>query len=188
VQTVELLGPPPPAPEELEPEPPLETEAETVEVPEVEMAQPGPEAAEPGDDRLGLDADAGGGSDAFGLLAKKGGREITSLGGSGDGAGGGSGLLLQAFVGSLRAEIQRELNAHLDLRRRSYVAIVKIWVADDGRIQRFEVSDPTGQPDIDEALERALAQLGRVADPPPGIPQPIWLRVRSSQLTEAASR
>lgn len=180
VQIVELLGPTPEQKKESEPEPPPEDEE--VEVPDVDIKPPGPEEAAPTDNRLGLDVEAGVGGDGFGLLAKKGGRDITTLGADGDG-GLGNPLLLQAFVNSIRAEVQRELNEHMDLRRRSYVATVKVWVGRDGTVERFEVSQPPGQRDLDLALDRALAELHRVSDPPPGMPQPVWLRIRSTKTT-----
>lgn len=177
VQTVELIGPAPPAkPEE---PPPPEPEPEEVDVPEVEMQADAPEDPGPAsDDRLGLDGDGGMGADAFGLLAKKGGRDITTLSGDGgDGEGLSRELLL--FVAGLRGEIERELSGYVDLRKRDYVAIVKLWIDSQGAVRRYEISQPPRQPDMAIALERALGSLRHLSPPPGQLPQPIWLRIAS---------
>lgn len=177
VQTVELIGPAPPAkPEE---EPPPEPEPEEVDVPEVEVQAETPQDAGPAsDDRLGLDGDGGLGADAFGLLAKKGGRDITTLSGEdGDGAGLSRELLL--FVAGLRSEIERELSVHVDLRKRDYVAVVKLWIDGKGAVRRYEIAEPPRQPDMALALERALGSLRELSPPPGQMPQPIWLRITS---------
>jgi periplasmic protein TonB len=173
VQVVELIGPPPEDEPEEEPEFDELTEPEVVD-PETEATEP--EAAD-SDDRLGLDAAAGAGADDFGLAAKRGGRDITSIGGE----GGPNPLELRDFVAGVRAQIERNLSARGDLRHRSFVAVIRVWVSDDGLVTQCDISRSSGDARIDAELEAALATVGRVPRPPDGTPQPVWLRVTSSR-------
>ncbi|MBS1212186.1 MAG: TonB-dependent receptor, partial [Proteobacteria bacterium] len=80
ITVIQPPPPPPPPPEQKPPEP--EPEPEKIEEPEPEPEPEQPEANEepPGED-LGVDADGGAGSDAFGLVGKKGGRGLIGGGG-----------------------------------------------------------------------------------------------------------
>jgi len=175
VQTIELLGPTPPS----QPEPPPPPEPELPEETEVELEAPPDEMQDQGpvDDRLGVDGEGGMGSDAFGLLAKRGGRDLTEIG---DGDGSGLSLGLIHFAQSLRSDIDRQLAGRIDLRQRRYVVVVKLWIGSDGTLQRWELSQPPAADDLRNALESALTSIERVTQPPPGLPQPVWVRITSS--------
>ncbi|MGD9601211.1 MAG: energy transducer TonB [Gammaproteobacteria bacterium] len=168
VQEISLVQPPPPPPPppKLEEPPPPE---EQVEVPEPEP-EPVPKDAPadeppPGED-LGLDAEGVAGSDGFGLKAKKGGRGII-----------GGGDRNRWYAGQIQRALQLSLSDDEDARGRKYSVIVKLWIAPDGRVERFEISDPTGSAESDEALRRTISGL-RLDEPPPAdMPQPVKLRV-----------
>jgi protein TonB len=175
VQFVSLVPPPPPPPPpevEQPPEPEIE---EKVEIPEPEQApEDMPEALSddlPSGDDLGLDADGGAGGDAFGLLARKGGRDF--LAGSSSGK-------FSLYTSALQDDIQIRLSEIEDVRKKRYTTIVKIWIARDGRIEEVELLESTGDKETDKQLQMALAELGQLEEAPPqDMPQPIKLRITS---------
>jgi len=179
IQSIELLGPVLPPKPEPEPEPlPEEMEVEDTEV-ELEAPVDQSEPAGATDDRLGVDGDATGTGDGFGLVAKRGGREIIGLEGQGTGDGAMMAMLVGQFARSVREDIERQLAGRIDLRKQNYVAIVKLWVEPDGRLLRFELPQPPADQELRAALELALGSLQQVTPPPAGMPQPIWLRITS---------
>ena len=165
IQEIHLIRPPPPPPD-LPPPPPPE---EKVDVP-----QPKPDPAQPSQpppgQRLGLDADANGGGDAFGLLANKGGRDLL--------AGGGSAFAW--YAGLLKDQILSQLNGDTSARRGEYALVVQVWVRGDGSIDRVRVAQGSGDHARDQAIEQALSRLGRLNQAPPAdMPEPISLRIVS---------
>jgi hypothetical protein len=110
-------------------------------------------------------------------MAKRGGREIIGLEGTGNGTA--MALVIGQFARAVRADIERQLEGRIDLRKRSYVAVVKLWIEQDGRLSRFELPQPPADAELRAALELALGTLQRVTAPPAGMPQPIWLRITS---------
>jgi len=169
VQQVQIIRPPPPPPAP----PPPPPEPEEVDVPEPE--EPEPEVAEadqpPPGDQLGLDAEGVAGADGFGLLGRKGGRDL--LGASGGDQYSWYGQVLKSDLIDKLAEIR-------DIRRDRYSVVVRLWLAPDGRIQRFTIVNSTGDAELDRDLVAALESLGRVSEmPPAGLPQPVRLRIVS---------
>jgi len=169
VQQVQIVRPPPPPPTP----PPPPPEPEEVDVPEPE--EPEPEAPEPDQppigEQLGLDAEGVAGADGFGLLGRKGGRDLLA-GGGGD-AYGWYGQVLKSDLIDKLAEMR-------DIRRDRYSVEVRLWLAPDGRIERFKVINSTGDKQLDRDLVAALESLGRVSEKPPAdLPQPVRLRIVS---------
>jgi protein TonB len=170
VQEISLVQPPPPPPPppKLEEPPPPE---EQVDIPEPEP-EPVPEEAAadeppPGED-LGLDAEGVAGADGFGLRAKKGGRGII-----------GGGDRNRWYAGVIQRDLQGSLAGNDEARGAKYSVIVKLWISADGRVERFELSDSTGDDSSDAALRETLSGL-RLSDAPPAdMPQPVKLRVVS---------
>lgn len=172
VHNVTLLRPPPPPPppkaEEKPPEP--ELKKEEVKVPQPETPDQPADNQPPAGEQLGLDAEGGAGGDGFGLAARKGGRDITSLGAGGFGG----------FAATLQRHLQDELAKQERLRREDYRAVIKLWIAPDGSIQRYELAASTGNPATDEQLRAALSRLPPLRAPPPEeMPQPVRLRITS---------
>jgi len=172
--------PPPPAPEQRPPELPKLRDEVRIDRPEpVEQPQAQPEAPPPGP--IGLDAQGTGPGDGFGLAARPGGRDITLGGGAA--ATGGAALGHSMFASGAARHIAQEL-ARIDrLRAVEYRVEVRIWVGRDGRIERFEVADSTGDPTIDSLIRDGLSRMAALRSPvPEGLPQPLRVRVTSSDV------
>ena len=166
IQQVQLIRPPPPPPDLPPPPPPPE---EKVDVPE-NKPDPTPTNDPPPGQQLGLDADATGGSDAFGLLANKGGRDLIGSGGS----------AFSWYAGLLKDQILSQLNADAAARKGEYSLVVQVWVGSDGTINRVRVTQGSGDRTRDQAIEQALSRLSRLNQAPPAdMPEPINLRIVS---------
>lgn len=164
-QVVKIVRPPPP-PEEPPPPPPEEKIEEPLEQPEPEQA---PEEAGPAE-QLGLDAEGSAGSDGFGLAARKGGRDLL---GSGTGA-------FVWYTGMLKDSILQALSDDERVRKGSYQVTVRIWLANDGRVERITLAGSSGNRELDGAIESVLTRLDRVREAPPlEMPQPVTLRIVS---------
>ncbi len=169
IQQVQIIRPPPP-PETPPPPPP---EVEEVEVTEPEAPEPDVAEADqpPPGDQLGLDADGVAGGDGFGLLGRKGGRDLLGTGSSDQ---------YKWYGQILKNDLIDKLAEIRDIRRDRYSVVVSLWLAPDGRVQRFSVIKPTGDETLDQALVAALESLGKVSEAPPaGMPQPVRLRIVS---------
>ena len=170
VQEISLIQPPPPPPPPPkleEPPPPQQVMEEPPPEPEP-LAEDAPaDEAMPGDE-LGLDAEGGAGSDGFGLRGKKGGRGLI-----------GGGDRNRWYAGVLQRELQDLLANTQDARGDKYAVVIKIWIADDGRVERFELLDTTGNGARDEALRRTVSGLHLKDTPPADMPQPVKLRIVS---------
>ena len=170
VQEISLVQPPPPPPpppKVEEPPPPELTIEEPKPEPEpVADDAPADEAA-PGDE-LGLDAEGGAGSDGFGLRGKKGGRGLI-----------GGGDRNRWYAGVIQRELQGLLADNEAAHGDKYAVVVKLWIATDGRIDRFELLDSTGSGAGDDALRKTLAALRLKDAPPEDLPQPVKLRIVS---------
>lgn len=162
IQQVSLLPPPPPIEKPPEPEVKKETPMDQVDAP-----KDSPDNAAAGND-LGVDAD-GNGADNFGLKAIKGGHGLLDGGPFGK------------YSAALRSDVRDWIARDKRLRRERYAAVLRLWIAGSGRIDRIELTGSTGNSDIDRRLRTMLASLvGKVREPPPQeMPQPVRLAVRS---------
>jgi periplasmic protein TonB len=168
VQEIHLIRPPPPPPDVPPPPPPPE---EKVEVHEPEQQpDPTPSNEPPPSEQLGLDAEGTAGGDAFGLVGNKGGRDLLASGGS----------AFMWYAGLLKNEIQEQLSTEKQTRSGSYSVNLRVWVRDDGTIDRVRIVQGSGNPDRDRAIESALSRISRLSQAPPAdMPQPINLRIVS---------
>lgn len=166
VQQVQIVRPPPPPPDTPPPPPPPQQE-------EVDIAEPenSPEPIDaPPAEALGLDADGAAGSDGFGLLARKGGRDLLAT----------SGSAFAWYTGMLKNEILERLQDNKEARSKSYKVTVRVWVRPDGGIERVKLANSTGSRELDSAIEAALGGLGRLPQAPPlEMPQPVSLQIVS---------
>lgn len=167
VQEVRLIRAPPP-PEEPPPPPPPEEE---VDIPEPEMQpEPTPSDEPPPGEQLGLDAEGTGGGDGFGLVGRKGGRDLLAAGNS----------AYSWYSGLVKDEFLQALQDEDKARNASYSIRVRVWVRDDGSVERFELTQSSGNSDRDRAIEAALSRVARLSrSPPADMPQPINLRIIS---------
>lgn len=168
--TDDIIEPEPEEPEtfdEPEPEETVEVESEDVET---DMDEPMPSVS----DLLGLDSDAAAGGDAFGLVARRGGRDLLETGGGGLGC--------EWYATVLGEELNQLLLPLLSdnrtLRRQTWSVIVELWLAPDGAVEQFRTAS-TGNPELDYEIRSALQRFDRVDTPPPAeLPQPVRIRVR----------
>jgi protein TonB len=168
VQEIHVIRPPPPPPD-LPPPPPPPPEEKVIPEPE---KQPDPTRSDepPPGDQLGLDTQGSSGGDAFGLLGRKGGRDLLASGGS----------AFSWYAGLLKNEIIEQLGNEKQARGSEYSVIVRVWVRDDGTIDRVRIVQSSGNRDRDRAIEAALSRITRVSQAPPAdMPQPISLRIVS---------
>ena len=192
VAMVALLKPPPPMREkppemkEKPPEPEVKKEIiETVrEAPKEEEVRNEKAEDKPAGDQLGLDAQGGAGSDSFGLVAKKGGRDLLSLGkGSGEEGGGkesgkiGGGKDLAALMKKnawynhlveeeLTKGLRQRLQENGGIPKGKLEAVVQIGMDEGGAIRDFRIIRPSGNRSMDEAL-REFLPLAKISEPPP---------------------
>ncbi len=65
-------------------------------------------------------------------------------------------------------------------KKKSYTAIVKIWLNPDGTVSRFDLAKGSNDPDIDKLLEKLLGKFKKAGEaPPPGMEQPIKFKISS---------
>lgn len=162
VHQISLLPPPP----QIE-QPPQPQIKEEVNIPEPQpVAQE--DAPPPGD--LGLDAD-GNGSDGFQLSARKGGRDLLGAGGP-----------FAWYTSRIQDSIKKVLSANKKARNANYDVQIKLWLKPDGSVERFELSDSTGNVDLDQSIKIALAKVEPLgSELPPDLKQPVRLRIVSRQ-------
>lgn len=167
-QIVQIVRPPPPPPEE--PPPPPPPPEEKIEEP-LPQDTPDPEPADESPaEQLGLDADGVAGSDGFGLAARRGGSDITGTGGA----------AFAWYTSMLKDTILERLGEDERVRKGNYRVTVRVWLAEDGRVERAQLADSTGNPEVDAAIEQSLGRLGRLREGPPiEMPQPVTLRIVS---------
>ncbi len=172
VQLVKLLEEQPLEPLEIE-EPPLELPNEE-EVVELDEPDPGPDPAQqdaPAMDALGLDAAGVAGADAFGLLARRGGRDLLASGGD---SCAWYETVLNAELGEYLLPL---LNRRAGLRRDAYSVVLRLWLDPEGRVDRYRVSS-TGNTELDLEIDAALSEFDAVGTPPPAdLPQPVRIRL-----------
>lgn len=167
IQEIHVIRPPPPPPD-LPPPPPPPPDEKVVQEPE--RPDPTPSNDPPPSEQLGLDAEGGAGSDAFGLLGHKGGRDLLASGGS----------AYAWYAGLLKTELLDQLQEMQDARRGSYSVVVRVWVRADGTIERARLAESSGDKTRDRAIEAALSHIQRLSQAPPAdMPQPISLRIVS---------
>jgi len=170
VQQVTILAPPPPPPPpppKIE-QPPEPKEQKEVDIPEPEEDIPDIPDAPPMGDDLGLDADGSAGSDAFGMIGRKGGRGLLD---------GDPNLM---YAAKLQKQIEELLVDNEEVRVKAYSVVAQLWIGQDGSVTRAKLSRSTGDKDIDQALVEMLTGMAMLSQSPPeGMPQPVKLRISS---------
>jgi periplasmic protein TonB len=169
VQEIRVIRPPPPPPDQPPPPPPPPEDKVDLKEPQPEPDPVASNEPPPAQD-LGLDAEGTAGSDGFGLVGRKGGRDLLASGGS----------ALTWYAGLLKSEILGQLQEDKKIRSGNFSVMVRVWVKPDGTIERIGLAQSSGDRERDRAIEQALTRIGRVSQaPPPEMPQPINLRIVS---------
>ncbi|MEQ8233147.1 MAG: TonB C-terminal domain-containing protein [Gammaproteobacteria bacterium] len=179
VQAISVLDQPLPDPLEPEPEPEPVQEYEEPAASEefVELTAAPVDIGNTLDDALGVDADGSGGGDGFGLRAKRGGRALI---GAEHGTADDPAAAWRGFATLVAKRLERLLNANGAVRAADYDLRVRLWLAADGRVARVELAGSSGMAAVDAAIVNVLEdQAGTLGEPPPDMPQPVNIRVRS---------
>ena len=178
-----MKPPPPPKIKEKPPEPEVEKKEEIIEP---EQQEPEPEPMEdqandepPPGNELGLDADGAGGSDGFGLKAKKGGRSLIG------GKYSDSSLMRRYawYTRIIQEELRKRINKYMEgnggVPDGNLKAIVQISLDKEGNVLDFLIEGSSGNDHMDEALKKTLA-LAKISEPPPqGMPKTLKLKISS---------
>lgn len=174
VQQIALIKqpppPPPPKPPEKPPEPPKVKEEVKFDQPKEEPKPDEPKQADekPASDKpLAVDSDGSAGSDGFGLAASRGGRDLLTTGG-----GGGA-----YYSGLLQRQFFDALSRNRKILRDEFRVVVKVWIGDDGRVQKADIVSGSGNPQVDDLIQTTLLEMNPLRDVPPSSMRPIQLRL-----------
>lgn len=163
--------PPPPKPPEKPPEPPKVKEEVKIDQPKEVPKPDEPKAADekPASDKpLAVDADGSAGFDGFGLAANRGGRDLLTTGGGGGGA---------YYSGLLQREFFDALLRNRKLLKDEFRVVVKVWVGDDGRVQKADIVTSSGNAQFDDQIQLTLLEMNPLKDVPPKSMRPMQLRL-----------
>jgi hypothetical protein len=164
--------PPPPKPPEKPPEPQPKVRDE-VKLDEPK-ALPKPDEPKSPDEKpasdkpLGVDAEGTAGSDGFGLAGNKGGRDLLTTGSGGSGA---------YYSGLLQRQFFEALTRNRKVLRDEFRVVVKIWLADDGRVTKADIVTGSGNAQVDDLIQVTLLDMPPLRDVPPAAMRPIQLRL-----------
>ena len=162
--------PPPPKPPEKPPEPPKIKEEVKIDQPKDEPKPDEPKAADekPASDKpLGVDAEGGAGSDGFGLAGNKGGRDFLTTGG-----GGGA-----YYSGLLQRQFFEALTRNRKVLKDEFRVVVRVWLGDDGRVQKADIVTGSGNAKVDDLIQVTLLEMTPLRDIPPSSMRPMQLRL-----------
>lgn len=158
--------PPPPPPKEEKPPPPKEVKEAKIEPPKMEAPQPAQ------NEPLKMEGAAGDGDGPFAAGSV-----------SSDYVGGkvGMGGMQQGLYASrLQRHLQEQLSRNRRLREADYRIVVRLWLRQDGSIERAELGQSTGSESVDGLLRQALMQMPPIREAPPeNVPQPWRIRITS---------
>ena len=165
--------PPPPKPPEKPPEPPPKVKEEVKIDQPKEIPKPdepkAPDEKPASEKPLALDANGSAGSDGFGLAASKGGRDLLSTGSGGAGGAYYSGLLQRQFF--------EALSRNRKVLKEEFRVVVKVWLGDDGRVQKADIVSGSGNPQVDDMIQVTLLEMSPLKDVPPSSMRPMELRL-----------
>ena len=168
-----LPPPPPPPPPPKVQQPPPRDEKKVEQTPTEKPAEkPVEKPAEKPPEGLGTSIKGGEGMAGLGS-----GRGNGMIGGTGSGAGGG-GSMAKWYAGQVGQRIAEALRAHPKTRVANLRVDAQVWVDGTGRITRAALTSSTGDPALDEILQRQILPGVRLTESPPaGMRMPIPLRL-----------
>jgi protein TonB len=170
VQNITVIRPPPPPPPPDEPPPPPPPEKIEQQVPQ-DQPDPSHDEAPPPAENLGIDAEGGAGSDAFGLEGRPGGSDLV---------GGTGGAVFAWYTNKLKETIIERLSNDPRLHGKKYNLPLRIWLEPDGRIRNMQLINSSGDKEIDKAIAADVSGIGRFPEAPPlELPQPITWQLNS---------
>ena len=149
--------PPPKPPDKPPPEPPKIKEEVKVPQDEPKPADKAPDNKPPSDKPLALDAQGGAGSDGFGLAGRIGGKDLLSTGG-----GGGA-----YYTGLIQRQFYEALMRDKKIQHQEFHIVINIELGADGRVTSSNVVTGSGNHDLDQQIQTALANLPPLREVPP---------------------
>ncbi len=170
VETIALRVIPPPPPPKVEPppQPPKMVEEQKIQPPVDKPVDTPKDAPPPGP--LSLEGKGGPGSDAFGLGGKIGGTDYM------DGQGGGT--RFGHFAVLMQERITKSLHADEKLNSDKFIATIKVWLTDAGKIDRVQFLRTTGDQEIDARIQQVIGTMPELPEAPPkDMPQPVIIRI-----------
>jgi len=178
VQQITLVKPPPPVvkekPPEIKPEPEKVEDKVEIEKPQ-EIEQPQDNEPPPAGD-LGVDADASGSGDSFGLQAKKGGASLVG------GMNGNGGSIYGWYTNRYAGEIQKHFNEIVSkmggIKGSGLKTVIRVEVDDNGGI-RGSIIGSSGDPKMDDAVIEAINRVTLREPPPAGMPRAMKMGIMS---------
>ncbi|HYA43042.1 MAG TPA: TonB C-terminal domain-containing protein [Syntrophobacteraceae bacterium] len=184
ISTVTLIPPSPPAVKKKPPDPVQQMKKDKMNEQFIEGVEdkarphePGKPDEKPGGRQLGLDAEGTAGSDAFGLIGKKGGVELI---GSGEGGGANYGEYGRTLEDDLNRKVRKRLEANGGIPKGNLTLMVQIEVDRRGRITRFRIISASGNSRLDGAVRDTLKHEGAITQAPPeGMPRGVNIRISS---------
>jgi TonB family protein len=172
---------PPPPPPTPQPQKVVETPSTRVDLKPMDLPPEAPRPAAPAAGPLALAEAAEGPGDGFNLAGNPGGRGLLSGGGLGDGTGtglGGEDDLARRFgwyYARIASEIEETLRRNKQLTTASVRVELRVWADASGRIERVQLVQSTGRPDLEAALQSVVG-LRLKEPPPPDLPMPMIAR------------
>jgi len=162
---------PEPEPEPVDYEEPVTPADDIPELPELDL--------EPVDNLLGLDADASAGLDGFGLVAKRGGRDLIAS------ASQTSNESLLRLGGLIERHLASALERREDLKRVNYTVLVNIWISKAGFVEKVEIDGSTGRRQLDDRISEALSRVPPFHVKLATVPQPVRIRITTRGAVQA---
>jgi TonB C terminal len=90
----------------------------------------------------------------------------------------------ESYARTLQSAILAAFKNQDELQHRDYRATLHVWVESNGRIGRVEIPEASGDTLLDETMPARLQAIV-VPAPPPGMPQPVQLRISVRKLQDA---
>jgi protein TonB len=165
--TLVSLAPPPPPVITRPPPPPPQQEEQKMDQPMIKEDQP--KEAPPQNEPLSTGI-KGDGPNSFGLSDKPGNGRI--------GTDGGKGTKWAWYANQVQSRVQQALQRNRKTRSASVSVNVRVWPDANGRINRAQLANSTGDPLLDAAIrDEVLTGLQLDQPPPTDMPAPITLRL-----------
>jgi protein TonB len=169
VEVVQIIRPPPPPPEQPPPPPPPPEKAPEPLPKDVPEPQPEQQPDQAPQQPLGIDAEGSAGGDAFGLAARAGGSDL--IGGTGTAP-------FAWYTNRMRDAIKDKLSESPCAKSVKGSVSTRVVVGADGRVKQIKLTSTSGNAQLDQCVDKALASITTLGDaPPPGMPEQVNLRV-----------
>lgn len=158
--------PPPPKPPDKPPEPPKVKEEVKIPDPEPKPADKPADDKPPSDKPLALDAQGGSGSDGFGLAGRSGGTDLLATGGGG-----------AYYTGLIQRQFYEALMRNKKIQRQEFRVVVRVELGVDGKVERAELITGSGNKDLDQQIQSALADVPALKEVPPSRLRMVQVRL-----------